>query len=79
MATLSRSWTRHAVIGVTALVVSLGIAVVAQQSVDWPNITGGYSSTRYLAVDQINANNFNTLKVAWEWTSVGALLAAPCF
>jgi glucose dehydrogenase len=67
MATLSRSWTRHATIGVTALVVSLGIAVVAQQSAEWPNITGGYSSTRYLGVDQINASNFNTLKVAWEW------------
>src|SRR5687767_5588859 len=67
MATLSRSWIRHAAIGVTALVVSLGIAVVAQQSAEWPNITGGYSSTRYLGVDQINASNFNTLKVAWEW------------
>jgi glucose dehydrogenase len=67
MATLSRSWIRHATIGVTALVVSLGIAVVAQQSAEWPNITGGYSSTRYLGVDQINASNFNTLKVAWEW------------
>jgi glucose dehydrogenase len=67
MATLSRSWIRHAAIGVAALVFSLGIAVVAQQSAEWPNITGGYSSTRYLGVDQINANNFNTLKVAWEW------------
>ena len=67
MATLPRSWIRHAAIGVAALVFSLGIAVVAQQSAEWPNITGGYSSTRYLAVDQINASNFNTLKVAWEW------------
>jgi glucose dehydrogenase len=67
MATLSRSWIRRAGIGVAAIVLSLGIAVVAQQSAEWPNITGGYSSTRYLAVDQINANNFNTLKVAWEW------------
>ena len=67
MATLSRSWTRPAGIGVAALVFSLGIAVVAQQSAEWPNITGGYSATRYLGVDQINANNFNTLKVAWEW------------
>jgi quinoprotein glucose dehydrogenase len=67
MATLSRSWIRRAGIGVAAIVLSLGIAVVAQQSAEWPNITGGYSSTRYLGVDQINANNFNTLKVAWEW------------
>ena len=34
---------------------------------DWPNITGGDAGTRYSAVDQINASNFNTLKVAWEW------------
>ena len=67
MATLSRSWIRHAGIGVAAIVFSLGIALVAQQSAEWPNITGGYSSTRYLPVDQINASNFNTLKVAWEW------------
>ncbi|HEX6214267.1 MAG TPA: hypothetical protein VFZ38_05580 [Vicinamibacterales bacterium] len=67
MATLSRSWIRHAGIGVAAIVFSLGIALVAQQGAEWPNITGGYSSTRYLPVDQINASNFNTLKVAWEW------------
>ena len=67
MATLSRSWIRRAGIGVAAIVLSLGIAVVAQQSAEWPNITGGYASTRYLGVDQINATNFNTLKVAWEW------------
>jgi quinoprotein glucose dehydrogenase len=67
MATLSRSWTRYAFAGVTA-VVALGlVGVIAQQNVEWPNITGGYSSTRYAAIDQINASNFNTLKVAWEW------------
>ena len=31
------------------------------------SITGGYTSTRYSPLDQINASNFNTLKVAWEW------------
>ena len=68
MATLSRSWIRLAVTGAAAIVVSLGIvSLVAQQSGEWPSITGGYSSTRYLGVDQINASNFNTLKVAWEW------------
>ena len=67
MATLFRSWTRYAFAG-AAVIVALSIAgVVAQQNVEWPNITGGYSATRYAAVDQINASNFNTLKVAWEW------------
>jgi glucose dehydrogenase len=34
---------------------------------EWPGITGGNTATRYSALDQINASNFNTLKVAWEW------------
>jgi quinoprotein glucose dehydrogenase len=68
MATLSRSWTRHAFLGVAALVGALSIAgLIAQQSGEWPAITGGYNSTRYATFDQINASNFNNLKVAWEW------------
>ena len=39
----------------------------AQQKGDWPAITGGDTATRYSALDQINASNFNNLKVAWEW------------
>lgn len=34
---------------------------------EWPGITGGYDSTRYSTLDQINASNFNSLRVAWEW------------
>jgi quinoprotein glucose dehydrogenase len=70
MANVSRSLLRAAVIGGAVVAVTLGIANlpgVAQQSGEWPNITGGYSSTRYLPLDQINANNFGNLKVAWEW------------
>jgi quinoprotein glucose dehydrogenase len=67
MAYVSRSLTRYAAIGV-ALVGTLGIAgLIAQQSGEWPNITGGYSATRYASFDQINASNFNNLKIAWEW------------
>jgi glucose dehydrogenase len=39
----------------------------AQQTGEWPGITGGYTSTRYSTLDQINATNFNNLRVAWEW------------
>ncbi len=35
---------------------------------DWPAITGGDTSTRYSALDQIDAANFNSLQVAWEWS-----------
>ena len=67
----TRSWTPHAVAGV--LVVAIAVAVAglpgdAQQKGDWPGITGGETSTRYSALDQINATNFSTLKVAWEWS-----------
>ncbi|MEW6321603.1 MAG: PQQ-binding-like beta-propeller repeat protein [Acidobacteriota bacterium] len=49
-----------------ALLVS-GLPGGAQQAGEWPGITGGYASTRYSPLDQINASNFNNLKVAWEW------------
>ena len=67
---MSRNWTRHGFVGglvVAVAVVLSGLAGVAQNKADWPNITGGDSSTRYSPLDQINASNFNTLKVAWEW------------
>src|SRR4051812_39960639 len=61
-----------------ALPVSLAFLVAAAAGValsgqgkpapgEWPNITGGDAATRYSSLDQVNAANFNTLKVAWEW------------
>ena len=66
----SRKWAAPALGGVLAVVVGLAIAGMpgsAQQKGDWPAITGGDAGTRYSALDQINASNFNTLKSAWEW------------
>jgi quinoprotein glucose dehydrogenase len=60
----------HAVCGLLVVVLALIVAGRpgdAQQKGDWPAITGGDTATRYSAVDQINAANFNTLRVAWEW------------
>ena len=68
-----KSWTPHALAGVVAVVVALvlaGLPGSAQQTPskgEWPSITGGDASTRYSSLDQIDAANFNTLKVAWEW------------
>ena len=65
-----RNWTPPALFGLLAVVIALVVAGrpgAAQQKGDWPSITGGDTSTRYSALDQINAANFNTLKVAWEW------------
>jgi glucose dehydrogenase len=71
MANVSRTLIRTALIGGAVVALTLGIAYipgVAQQGTyEWPLITGGNSATRYAPIDQINANNFNTLKVAWEW------------
>ena len=53
------------------VIVALGIVgVFAQQNVEWPNITGGYSSTRYAAIDQINASNVGGLRIAWRRAAV---------
>jgi quinoprotein glucose dehydrogenase len=66
----SRSWLLRAslasAIGLP-LALALGRPGTAQQSVEWPGITGGYNSARYSTLDQINATNFNNLRVAWEW------------
>lgn len=67
----TRNWTPHALAGVLTVIVALAVAGLpggAQQKGDWPGITGGDTSTRYTSLDQINAANFNTLKVAWEWS-----------
>ena len=68
-------WTRHTWFGGFAIVIAValsGLAGDAQNKADWPNITGGDNSTRYSPLDQINASNFNTLKMAWEWGAADA-------
>jgi glucose dehydrogenase len=67
---MTRSWTAPALGGMLALVIALvvgGLPGSAQQKGDWPAINGDHTSTRYSALDQINATNFNSLKLAWEW------------
>jgi glucose dehydrogenase len=66
---MTNKFLKYAALGGTAAVFAIAIAVtgIAQQKGEWPGITGGYTSTRYTPLDQINAANFSTLKVAWEW------------
>ena len=66
----TKKWAAPALFGVFAVVVGLAIAGMpgsAQQKGEWPAITGGDTSTRYSPLDQINASNFGSLKMAWEW------------
>ena len=37
---------------------------------DWPSYGGDTGSTKYSPLDQINAQNFQELEVAWTWTSI---------
>ena len=56
--------------GAVIAVIATGGIGIAQQAGEWPNITGGNNGARYSPLDQINASNFNNLKVAWEWRGV---------
>jgi glucose dehydrogenase len=70
MSETRRGWTPHVLVGFAAVIVALIVAGRpgdAQQKAEWPAINGNETSTRYSTLDQINASNFNNLKVAWEW------------
>lgn len=66
----SRNFLPHALAGllvVAITIATMGLPGDARQSGDWPAITGGDTSTRYSPLGQITAQNFGSLKVAWEW------------
>ncbi len=57
-------------VGLGAVVALGGVDASAQRQQargEWRAINGDDASTRYSALDQINAANFNQLTVAWEW------------
>src|SRR6185437_7388403 len=41
--------------------------VASTKNGDWPSYTGDSRGTRYSPLDQINADNFNDLEVAWRF------------
>ena len=46
--------------------------VAAQQGApngEWPTYAGDLSGTKYSALDQIDATNFDDLEIAWRWKS----------
>ena len=56
----------------TALTLALGLALAAfgqtgAKNGEWPTYGGDLGNTRYSALDQINAGNFNRLQVAWTF------------
>ncbi len=57
------------------LISLLSVSAVAQESTEWYTLGNDYAHTRYTPADEINADNFTDLEVAWEWNgaSFGAV------
>ena len=52
---------------------SLSVSAWAQYGVtdgEWRHYAGDAGSTKYSALDQINADNFDQLETAWRWQSL---------
>ena len=69
----SRSWIPHACSARAAVAIALVVAGLTGGAQQKARLAGDGRHHRrrhldpLLALDQINASNFNTLKVAWEW------------
>ena len=50
-----------------ALLLASAAASAAPADVDWPTYAGDLAASRYKPLDQINAQNFNKLEVAWRF------------
>ena len=67
---------RHA--GLVAFALSAGFALAGQPAAaqygavdgEWRSYAGDNGSTKYSPLDQIDAGNFNDLRIAWRWQSV---------
>ena len=63
----------------------LGLALLATAGVsaqtgapatgEWPTYSGDLGGTKYSPLDQINADNFDDLEIAWRWQSADAVLS----
>ena len=47
--------------------IALSQNLVTDDTVEWYTLGGDYAHTRYTPADEITAENFNDLEVAWEW------------
>ena len=51
----------------TGLMTFLSFNVSAQETVEWTTLGNDFAHTRSTSADQITAENFSDLEVAWEW------------
>src|SRR6185295_10649451 len=61
---MSAPSTRKATRSETA---AIGSAIRSTKNGDWPHYTGDLTGARYSPLDQINADNFDKLEVAWRF------------
>ena len=66
-ATKNRLSARSTTKGKTDKSTSNGTAVHSTSNGEWPHYTGDLTGARYSPLDQINADNFNKLEVAWRF------------
>ncbi len=45
-----------------------------KSEVGWHHAGGSHFSEKYAPLDQINADNFNELEIAWRWQSIDSQL-----
>src|SRR5579864_7548198 len=69
-----------AVLSISLAILSpAGIALHAQRGApkngEWPAYGGDKGGTKYSPLDQINRDNFRTLKIAWRWKTPDAFLS----
>ena len=63
---VSRVWRRACASCVFVIVTTTAIAQRGEPGAEWPTYGADLASTRYSILDQINAENFNELEVAWR-------------
>ena len=44
----------------------VGLSAQEERMIEWPTYSGDLAGTRYSPLDQINADNFNDLEIAWR-------------
>ncbi len=52
---------------VTSILALCSGQTYAQDTIEWTTLGNDFAHTRYSPADQINADNFEDLEVAWEW------------
>jgi quinoprotein glucose dehydrogenase len=50
-----------------AIVLACSVSAALGQGTDWPTYGGDLASSKYRALDQINAGNFSQLEIAWRF------------